>query len=188
MHDINTRALFGIDPSHPSWKTLRKAAKTFQFANQYGSSVMNSYRKMIVKVPDFQMTYADFEKMVNTSFKETYATYYKWREEQQRNVVKTREVRTLLGRVRRCFSDDRSIEKIALNTPSQGLAADIINTASIRVLKRLHVEVPTALLILQIHDQLVVECDKEDLKKVAAILSEEMSAPVKLTDELKELE
>ncbi len=71
-------------------------------------------------------------------------------------------------------------ERVARNAPIQGTAADIIKIAMIKVYARLKKELPTAKLILQIHDELIVECKKEDAQKATAILSEEMTNAVKL--------
>ena len=64
--------------------------------------------------------------------------------------------------------------RIAMNTPVQGSAADIIKIAMVRVYNRLKCEVPNARLILQVHDELIVECEKKDADKASRILSEEM--------------
>lgn len=76
-------------------------------------------------------------------------------------------------------------ERVARNAPIQGTAADIIKLAMINVFDRLEKEAPTAKLILQVHDELIVECDKNDAQKVCDLLAEEMeksaSLAVKLT-------
>lgn len=65
-------------------------------------------------------------------------------------------------------------KRIAMNTPVQGTAADIIKLAMIRVHDRLKAEVPTAKLLLQVHDELIVEVPVSDADKAAQILHEEM--------------
>ena len=72
-------------------------------------------------------------------------------------------------------------KRIAMNTPIQGSAADIIKIAMVKVYDRLKAEVPEAKLILQVHDELIVECSMEDKDKAAKILSEEMQNAVKLS-------
>ena len=66
-------------------------------------------------------------------------------------------------------------ERVALNTPIQGTAADIIKLAMIRVDHALKQEKLKARLILQVHDELIVECPMAEAKKAAAILEREMS-------------
>ncbi|MBR4123419.1 MAG: DNA polymerase I, partial [Clostridia bacterium] len=75
-------------------------------------------------------------------------------------------------------------ERVARNAPIQGSAADIIKLAMIKVSNRLEKEFPTAKLILQVHDELIVECDDKDAEKICALLSEEMQNAAKLEVEL----
>ena len=65
-------------------------------------------------------------------------------------------------------------ERIALNTPIQGTAADLIKLAMIRVDKALRETYPQAKLILQVHDELIVECPEEIAPQVAQLMSREM--------------
>ena len=65
-------------------------------------------------------------------------------------------------------------ERVARNMPVQGTAADIIKIAMVKVYNRLSEEVPSAKLIMQVHDELIVECKKDDKEKVSAIVKEEM--------------
>lgn len=72
-------------------------------------------------------------------------------------------------------------ERVAKNTPIQGTAADIIKIAMIRVYNRLRESKLDAKLILQVHDELIVEAKEDCADKVAALLKEEMENAVKLT-------
>ncbi len=71
-------------------------------------------------------------------------------------------------------------ERVARNAPIQGTAADIIKLAMIKVWERLKTDFPTAKLILQVHDELIVECDEKDALAVCSLLSEEMENAVRL--------
>ena len=71
-------------------------------------------------------------------------------------------------------------ERVAMNSPIQGTAADIIKIAMIRVYKRLKEEGLSSKLILQVHDELLIETKAEEKEKVAAILEEEMKGAAKL--------
>lgn len=72
-------------------------------------------------------------------------------------------------------------ERVARNMPIQGTAADIIKIAMIKVDKRLREEGLSARLILQVHDELIVECPQFESMRVAMILQEEMENAVKLS-------
>ena len=72
-------------------------------------------------------------------------------------------------------------ERVARNTPLQGTAADIIKIAMVRVHRRLAAEGLRARLILQVHDELIVEAPAEEAERAAAILTEEMEHAVALS-------
>ena len=76
-------------------------------------------------------------------------------------------------------------ERVAMNSPIQGTAADIIKIAMIRVDKRLREEGLKSRLILQVHDELLIETAEEELEVVRNILTEEMSRAVTLSVELE---
>ena len=79
------------------------------------------------------------------------------------------------------FNVRSGAERIALNTPIQGTAADIIKLAMIRVEQALNQSYPDANLLLQVHDELIVECPEEIAPEVAALVSREMEAVVSLS-------
>ena len=87
------------------------------------------------------------------------------------------------------FNIRQGAERIALNTPIQGTAADLIKLAMIRVDGVLRERFPEAKLLLQVHDELIVECPEEIAGDVAALVSKEMeqvaALEVPLTAEAK---
>ena len=71
-------------------------------------------------------------------------------------------------------------ERVARNMPIQGAAADIIKIAMIKVSERLKKEIPNAALIMQVHDELIVEAPEDKAEKACEILKQEMENAVKL--------
>ena len=71
-------------------------------------------------------------------------------------------------------------ERMALNTPIQGTAADIIKLAMIRVQRRMEQEGLEARLVLQVHDELIVECPEAEEAQVLTLVTEEMQAAADL--------
>ncbi len=71
-------------------------------------------------------------------------------------------------------------ERIALNAPIQGTAADIMKLSMLRVDEALRKHFPEAKLLLQVHDELIVECPEEMAEQVAALISSEMAAVAEL--------
>ena len=72
-------------------------------------------------------------------------------------------------------------ERVALNMPVQGTAADIMKLAMVKVYQRLHDELPEARLLLQVHDELIVECPEAKAEQAMRILEEEMSSAASLS-------
>ena len=106
-------------------------------------------------------------------------------------VANAREIgytETLFGRKRYIpelkssnFNIRSGAERIALNTPIQGTAADLIKLAMIRVEAALNQNFPDAELLLQVHDELIVECPESIAPQVAALISTEMQAVAQLS-------
>ncbi len=105
--------------------------------------------------------------------------------------VKAKEqgyVTTLMGRRRylpELSSSNHNIrsfgERVALNTPIQGTAADIIKIAMVRIYERLKREKLSSRLILQVHDELIVETAKDELQTVITLVEEEMRSAMELS-------
>ena len=72
-------------------------------------------------------------------------------------------------------------ERVALNMPIQGTAADVMKLAMVAVWKRLREELPEAKLVLQVHDELIVECPEAYADRAAALLEQEMEQVVSLS-------
>ena len=103
------------------------------------------------------------------------------------NAKETGYTETLYGRRRYIpelkssnFNIRSGAERIALNTPIQGTAADLIKLAMIRVEDALNANFPEAQLLLQVHDELIVECPEAMAEEVAALVSREMQSVAEL--------
>ena len=101
-------------------------------------------------------------------------------------------VTTIFGR-RRPIPELKSVnfmqrsfgERVAMNSPIQGTAADIIKIAMNRVYKRIRQEGLKSRLVLQVHDELLIETKKDELEIVSRILEEEMKGAANLSVELE---
>ena len=123
---------------------------------------------------------------------ENYLTNYRGvRDYMKQVVIDAREAgftKTMYGRKRYIpelkssnFNVRSGAERIALNTPIQGTAADLIKLAMIRVDKALREQYPEAALLLQVHDELIVECPEEIAPQVAQLVSSEMQQVASLS-------
>lgn len=167
---------------------MRRQAKAINFGIIYGQSPFGLARELSIS------------KEAAAEFIEAYFARYpavdKFLSDVLQQAYDHREVRTILGRRRgiegvrdpRRTAGQRSRtmpERIAINTVIQGSAADLIKTAMIRVADRLAAEFPAAQLLLQIHDELVVEAPVALQRDVATMLRHEMSNAFQLRVPLK---
>ena len=104
------------------------------------------------------------------------------------NAKKDGYVTTVFGRRRNIpelkssnFNIRSGAERIALNTPVQGSAADIIKLAMLRVSKALEEEALQARLVLQVHDELIVECPPWEAEMISSIVTREMEKAAELS-------
>ena len=123
---------------------------------------------------------AEAREYIN-SYLNTYPGVKQYMEQIVEQSAKTGNVTTMFGRVRELpeiQSSNKNIrafgERVALNTPIQGTAADIIKIAMVRVYESLKQERLDARLILQVHDELLIETAKEELPRVEKLLRDEM--------------
>ena len=72
-------------------------------------------------------------------------------------------------------------KRVAMNAPIQGTAADIMKLAMIKVYERLYRDVPEAKIVMQVHDELIVEAPAESIDAVKRILREEMESAASLS-------
>ena len=104
---------------------------------------------------------------------------------------KDRHIKTMFGRIRPIpelssgnFMTRQFGERVAMNSPIQGTAADIIKVAMIRVHDRLIQKNYQARLLLQVHDELLVETPENEKEAVIALLEEEMRGAANLAVDL----
>ncbi len=173
--DIHTKtacAIFGIKPEEVTHDHRRKA-KVVNFGIVYGMSAYGLSQELGIDVHDAH-------KFI-TKYFETYPGVKKWIENTLSFARQNGYVRTLLGRrryVEGINSKNARVrqfeERVAINMPIQGTAADMIKIAMINIDKRFEKESPKSKIILQIHDELVFEVPDEEVDKVKEIISYEM--------------
>lgn len=121
------------------------------------------------------------------SYLETYTGVDKYMKDIKASAKENGYVETLFGRRRylpelssKSFPIRSFGERIAMNTPIQGTAADIIKIAMLRVWKRLKAEGYKTNLILQVHDELILEAPLDEREQVTSLLTEEMQNAIKM--------
>lgn len=182
IHTATASQVFGI-PVDMVTPILRSRAKAVNFGIVYGIGAFSLAK-------DIGVTRSEAD-----SYIKNYLATYKGVADYMENTIKSAKadgfVKTLFGRRRYLPELNNSNgmlrafgERVARNAPIQGTAADIIKIAMIRVRERLKKEIPTAKLILQVHDELIVECERADAERVCSILSEEMKNSSNMAVEL----
>ena len=152
---------------------LRSSAKAVNFGIVYGIGAFSLSKDIAVSV-----------KEADAFIKNYLATFPGVKQYMDGTIAQGREqgyVTTLFGRRRalpelasKNFNLRALGERMAMNTPIQGTAADVIKLAMVKVWQRLRAEKLEAKLILQVHDELIVEAPKAEAKAVCRILQEEM--------------
>ncbi len=180
--DIHTRTasqVFGV-PEDFVDSDMRRAAKAVNFGIVYGIGAFSLSK-------DINVSVAEADRYIK-SYLANFPGVDKFMSETVDFAVKNGYVKTLFGR-RRYIPELKSTNKnlqafgkrAAMNAPVQGTAADIIKIAMIKVYRRLKEEKLNARLILQVHDELIVEADKGCAQRAAEILEDEMKNAVSLT-------
>lgn len=178
IHTVTASQVFGVSPDRVT-ADMRRAAKAVNFGIVYGISPFSLSQDIHVSVAQAK------------SYMEKYFAHYAGVRAYMDGVVEQGKsqgyVSTLYGR-RRWLPELKSSnfntrsfgERVALNMPIQGTAADIIKLAMIRVEHRLAQEGLQAQLVLQVHDELIVECPQAEADTVARLLTQEMEGVAQL--------
>ena len=172
FHRLTASRVFHVPPEDVT-PLMRRQAKAVNFGIVYGISEFSLAQ-------DIGVSRREAKEYI-----ERYLTQYPGVRDYMKKIVETARtqgyVSTLFGR-RRMIPEIRSTnfnirsgaERIALNTPVQGTAADIMKLAMVRVFRALETSGLRARLLLQVHDELIVECPPEEAGRVRAIVADEM--------------
>ncbi len=179
IHTATASKIFNVSISEVN-SSMRRVAKSVNFGIIYGISAFGLSQNIKTS-----------QKEASQFIKKYMEIYPKVKTYGDECIKKAREkgyVSTIMGRVRHIPDINSSnhvmrafAERVAKNMPLQGSASDIIKIAMIRVFDRLKSEKLKSKLILQIHDELVIDCVENESCKVKKILKEEMESVINLT-------
>jgi DNA polymerase-1 len=183
IHARTASLIFGIDESEVK-NEHRRMAKTINFGVVYGMSAFRLANELNISRTDASSFIAAYFK-----------TYSGVRQFIENTIQKTEQsgyVTTISGRRRyvptinsRNKTEKSAAERIAVNTPIQGSAADIVKTAMLKVDGRLKKERSGARLLLQVHDELILECPKEAAAEAVILVKSEMEQAASLSIPLR---
>ena len=172
IHTVTASQVFNVEPEQVS-ALQRRHAKAVNFGIVYGISEFSLAEDIGVS------------RYEAKDYIESYLNNYPGVRDYMKQVVADARERgyteTMFGRRRYIpelkssnFNIRQGAERMTLNTPIQGTAADLIKLAMIRVDKALRENYPEAKLLLQVHDELIVECPEAIAPQVAELVSREM--------------
>ena len=178
IHTVTAAQVFGVSAEQVT-SLQRRHAKAVNFGIVYGISEFSLSEDIGVS------------RYEAKEYIENYLTNYAGVREYMKRVVQDARAngytQTMYGRRRFIpelkssnFNIRSGAERIALNTPIQGTAADLIKLAMLRVDHILSQKFPEARLLLQVHDELIVECPQEIAQDVAGLVSREMEMVAQL--------
>ncbi len=185
VHKATASLLYGVSTDEVT-SEMRRTAKTINFGIMYGMGAFSLAK-------DLNISRTQAKEFIDSYFK-TYSGIAKFREKTISDAKEKGFVETIMGRKRYIASlnsknkmEATAAERIALNTPIQGTAADIVKKAMIDVQEGLDQSQSKARLLLQVHDELIFECpdDKETIEKTIALIKDKMENAFKLNVPLR---
>ncbi len=172
IHAVTASQVFGV-PLDEVTGSMRSRAKAVNFGIVYGISEFSL-------AGDIGVSRKEAGEYIK-SYLRTYRGVARYMEQIKKTAAEQGYVESLFGRRRylpelqsKNFNIRSFGERVALNTPIQATAADIIKIAMIRVCRRLRRENLKSRLVLQVHDELILEAPQAEADRVTAILKEEM--------------
>ena len=185
VHKATAALIYGVAPDAVT-PEMRRTAKTINFGVIYGMSAFRLARDLGIS------------RTQASQFIENYFAQYSSVDAFIKDTIKKAEetgwVETLFGRRRPIMNinsrnklEKAAAERIAVNTPVQGSAADIVKTAMLAVSDALKTSASPARLLLQVHDELIFECpdDKATIDTTIALIKDKMENAVKLNVPLR---
>ena len=185
VHKATAALIYNVPPEHVT-PEMRRTAKTINFGVIYGMSSFRLANDLGISrtqaaqfIDNYFTMYADVDKFI----KDTVA-----------GAEKTGKVTTIFGRSRPIIGinsrnkvEKAAAERIAVNSPVQGSAADIVKKAMISISQALEEAKSPAKLLLQVHDELIFECpdDKATIEKTIELIKDKMEHAVELNVPLR---
>ena len=178
IHERTAREVFGPAASE-NRAEYRRRAKVINFGIVYGLSAYGMAQRLGIP--------RDESQAIIDAYFARYKGVRDWLDRTLEEVRKTGRVETLFGRIRpipdihsKDFSVRQFAERTAVNSPIQGTAADLIKLAMIRIHRLLKERKLAARLLLQVHDELVLELPPAEVEEVRSLLKHEMENAARL--------
>ena len=183
VHKVTASKIFEVSTDEVT-PEMRRTAKTINFGVIYGMSAFRLANELGISrttaknfIDSYFATYSGVQDFINATIEQA---------------EKEGFVETISGRRRYIKAinsanktEKAAAERIAINTPIQGSAADIVKQAMIKVHSELSQKFPEAKLLLQVHDELIAECPENQAEEVANLIKTTMESVISLSVPLK---
>jgi DNA polymerase I len=183
IHDRTAREVFS-EEALTNRSECRRRAKVINFGIVYGLSAFGLSQNLGISREDAQ-TFID-------AYFQRYSGVRNWLDKTVEEARRLGVVKTLFGRIRQIpeinskdFNMRHFAERMAVNSPIQGTASDIVKIAMIRIYHALQQKRLSAKILLQVHDELVLEVPKAEVEATRALVQEEMEGAATLLVPLK---
>ena len=178
VHAATAAFIFGVKQAEVT-PDQRRTAKEVNFGILYGMGAFGLSERT-------GLSRSEARDFISRYFK-SFSRLEQWLEEVKAEARKTGIVRTLLGRQRHLPEINSGVqqvraaaERMAINLPVQGTAADLMKVAMVKVAARLPEVSPKSRMTMQVHDELVFEVPKAEVEKVAKMVKKEMEGAIEL--------
>lgn len=179
IHTFTAKNIFNVDDNDRVLPEMRRVAKIVNFGIMYGAGPFRLSQELDIPFGE--------AKKIKDAYFEKYKGIEQYIENSKIQIKDSKSVETLLGRKRAVWDSDSqnkirrdAAERMAINMPIQGTAAEMIKLAMIKIHQKIKSENLKSKLIMQIHDELLLEVHKDEIDYISKIVIEYMRDAMKL--------
>ena len=179
IHTFTAKNIFNVDNDDMVLPEMRRIAKIVNFGIMYGAGPFRLSQELDIPFGE--------AKQIKDAYFEKYQGIEQYIENSKLQIKETKSVETLLGRKRAVWDSDSqnkirrdAAERMAINMPIQGTAAEMIKLAMIKIHRQINKENLKSKLIMQIHDELLLEVHQDEIDYISKMVIEHMRDAMKL--------
>ena len=179
IHTFTAKNIFNVDNDDMVLPEMRRIAKIVNFGIMYGAGPFRLSQELDIPFGE--------AKQIKDAYFNKYKGIEEYIENSKLQIKETKSVETLLGRKRAVWDSDSqnkirrdAAERMAINMPIQGTAAEMIKLAMIKIHRQMNKENLKSKLIMQIHDELLLEVHQDEIDYISKMVIEHMRDAMKL--------
>ena len=179
IYILSLQKYFNVDNDDMVLPEMRRIAKIVNFGIMYGAGPFRLSQELDIPFGE--------AKQIKDAYFQKYQGIEQYIENSKLQIKETKSVETLLGRKRAVWDSDSqnkirrdAAERMAINMPIQGTAAEMIKLAMIKIHRQMNKENLKSKLIMQIHDELLLEVHQDEIDYISKMVIEHMRNAMKL--------